>query len=137
MNTLSVYLCVADGRRAVRWYTEAFDARRRGEPYIMPDGRLGHAELEIGDSVLMLADEWPELDLLSPTTRGGPSMSVYLEAADADATVERAVGLGARLAGAVTDEPHGRQGTVIDPFGHRWMIVSPLTASADGSGGSG
>lgn len=123
-HTLGCYIAVDDARRALDFYAEAFDARRRGEPYVMDDGRIGHAELAIGDSVLMLADEFPEIDMLSPRTRGGPSQSLYLRVADVDATVRRAVDAGARLERAPADYPYGRNGVVIDPSGHRWMISS-------------
>src|SRR3712207_2598038 len=91
LRSLTPYLCVDDGRRALEWYVQAFDARRRDEPVVMPDGRVGHAELAIGDSVLMLADEWPEEGLLSPKARGGPSQSILLTVPDADRVVSRAV----------------------------------------------
>ncbi|MQA16221.1 MAG: glyoxalase [Pseudonocardiaceae bacterium] len=121
-HTLSSYIAVDGARRALEFYVEAFDARRRGEPYVMDDGRIGHAEVAIGDSVLMLADEFPEIDMLSPRTRGGPSQSLYLRVADVDATVQRAVEAGATLERAVADYEYGRNGMVVDPFGHRWMV---------------
>jgi predicted enzyme related to lactoylglutathione lyase len=73
----------------------------------------------------MLADEWPELELLGPKTRGGPSQSVYLTVPDVDAVVARAVEEGAELARPVADYPYGRNGVIVDPFGHRWMVTSP------------
>lgn len=123
-HTLGCYIAVDDARRALDFYAEAFDARRRGEPYVTDDGRIGHAELIIGDSVLMLADEFPEIDMLSPRTRGGPSQSLFLRVADVDATVRRAVDAGARLERAPADHPYGRNGVVVDPSGHRWMVSS-------------
>ncbi|MGH3980800.1 MAG: VOC family protein [Pseudonocardiaceae bacterium] len=123
-HTLGCYIAVDSARRALDFYVEAFDARRRGEPYIMDDGRVGHAELAIGDSVLMLADEFPEIGMLSPRTRGGPSQSLYLRVADVDATVRRAVEAGATLERAVADYDYGRNGVVADPFGHRWIVSS-------------
>ncbi|MPZ64191.1 MAG: glyoxalase [Pseudonocardiaceae bacterium] len=125
-HTIGCYIAVDDARRALEFYVEAFDARRRGEPYIMADGRIGHAELAVGDSVLMLADEFPEIDMLSPRTRGGPSQSLYLRVPDVDATVQRAVDAGARLERAVADYDYGRNGIVVDPSGHRWMVASSL-----------
>ncbi|OLT13480.1 hypothetical protein BJF78_22020 [Pseudonocardia sp. CNS-139] len=85
LHTLTPYLAVTDARAALGFYVEAFGAVRRGEPIVMPDGRVGHAEVLIGDSVLMLADEFAELDLLAPVARGGPSQSLRLEVADPDA----------------------------------------------------
>ncbi|SEG80486.1 Uncharacterized conserved protein PhnB, glyoxalase superfamily [Thermomonospora echinospora] len=123
-HTLNAYLCVDDGRRALEWYAQALGARPLGTPTIMEDGRVGHAELALGDSVLMLADEWPELGLVGPRARGGVSMSLYLRVPDADATVARAVELGARLDRPVSDTAYGRSGVIHDPFGHRWMVVT-------------
>ncbi len=121
---LAPYIAVDDARRALEWYGEVFDAERRGEPYVMPDGRIGHAELGIGDAVLMLADEYPEEGLLGPKARGGPSMSLHVQVPDVDATVQRAVALGAELTRPVTDQPYGRMGVFVDPFGHRWNIAT-------------
>ncbi|MFI0445796.1 VOC family protein [Actinomadura sp. 6N118] len=126
LRSLTPYICVDDGRRALDWYVRAFDAHRRDEPIIMDDGRIGHAELSIGDSVLMLADEWPEEGLLGPKARGGPSQSLYLTVPDVDQVVSRAVALGAELTRPVQDHPYGRNGVINDPFGHRWMITSPV-----------
>ena len=102
----------------------------------MEDGRIGHAELAIGDSVLMLADEFPEIDLLSPRTRGGPSQSLYLRVSTPDAVdgaVRDAVEAGARLERAPADHDYGRNAVVADPSGHRWMIAaSPAPAPKHG-----
>jgi predicted enzyme related to lactoylglutathione lyase len=125
VRSLTPYLCVDDGRGAIDWYMRALGARQHGEPVVMEDGRVGHAELAIGDSVLMLADEWPELGLLGPRTRGGPSQSIYLTVPDVDAVVARAVDQGAELARPVADYPYGRNGVINDPFGHRWMVTTP------------
>lgn len=127
LTALTPYLAVDDSRRALKWYADAFGARQQGDPIVMPDGRIGHAQLVIGDAVLMFADEAEDLGLLSPRTRGGVSQSLLLQVPDVDRTVARAVGLGAELARAVADYPHGRNGVVLDPFGHRWMISSQPT----------
>ncbi|WP_067828853.1 VOC family protein [Actinomadura kijaniata] len=137
LHSLNSYLCVDDARRALDWYAEAFGARLRGEPIVMEDGRIGHAELAVGDSVLMLADEWPELDLLGPTARGGPSQSLYLRVPDVDTIFDRAVELGARPVRPVTDYDFGRNGVVLDPFGHRWMITMPPVSAAPRHGDIG
>lgn len=131
-HTLGSYIAVDDARSALDFYERAFGARRRGEPIVMEDGRIGHAELTIGDSVLMLADEFGEIGLLSPRTRGGPSQSLYLRvgAPDAvDATVLDAVEAGARLERAAADYGYGRNAVVVDPSGHRWMIASSPTVT--------
>ena len=129
MQTLSSYLAVDDARRALEFYAAAFDARRSGEPIVMDDGRIGHAELIVGDSVLMLADEFPEAGHLGPRARGGPSQSLYLRVSDVDGTVRRAVAAGAELERAPADHDYGRNGVVIDPFGHRWMISASPAAT--------
>lgn len=121
---LAPYLSVGDARRALDWYVDVFAAERRGEPAVMPDGRIGHAELGIGDAVLMIADDHPELGLTSPLVRGGVSQSVMVNVPDVDATVQRAVALGAELTREVADYPYGRMGIVNDPFGHRWMVTT-------------
>ncbi len=129
LHALTPYIAVTDARAAVDFYVEAFGARRRDDPIVMPDGRIGHVEIALGDSVLMLADEFPELNLLSPITRGGPSQSLHLEVADPDEVVDRAVRLGATLDRPVADAPYGRVGVVVDPAGHRWMVSrSPASA---------
>jgi uncharacterized glyoxalase superfamily protein PhnB len=121
-QTITPYLAVADARAAVAFYVRVFGATQRGELIVMPDGRIGHAEVVIGGSLLMLADEFPELSLLAPLTRGGPSQSLYLAVADPDAVVRRAVDAGGVLERPVGDSPHGRSGVVVDPSGHRWMV---------------
>ncbi len=122
LHAVTPYLAVPDARAAVEFYVEAFGARRRGEPIVMPDGRTGHVEVALGDSVLMMADEFPEMGLVAPLNRGGVSQSLRLEVGDPDAVVERAVRLGGTLERPVTDSPYGRGGVVVDPAGHRWMI---------------
>ena len=122
LHSLTPYLAVVDARAAVAFYVDAFGATRRGDPVVMPDGRIGHAEVALGDSVLMLADEYPEMGLVAPANRGGPSQSLRLEVPDPDAVVAAAVAAGARLERAVADSPYGRGGVVLDPSGHRWMV---------------
>ncbi|MCW2903063.1 MAG: Glyoxalase/bleomycin resistance protein/dioxygenase [Streptosporangiaceae bacterium] len=134
LRSLTPYIAVDNARAALDWYVRAFGARRRNEPIVMDDDRIGHAELAIGDSVLMLADEFPEIGLLGPKSRGGVSQSLLLQVPDVDATVARAVELGAELTRPVTDYPHGRDGVVNDPFGHRWMISTPPPATPGPAG---
>jgi uncharacterized glyoxalase superfamily protein PhnB len=122
LHTITPYLAVVDAVAAVEFYVAAFGAVRRHEPYIMDDGRVGHAELAFGDSVLMMADEFPELGLRAPVSRGGPSQSLRIEVDDPDDVVARAVAAGATLERPVADSPYGRGGTVVDPSGHRWMV---------------
>lgn len=125
-RSLTPYLAVNDARGALEWYVQAFAAERRGDPVVMTDGRVGHAELAFGAHVLMLADEFPEMGRQGPRARGGVSQTIVLEVADVDATVERAVAHGARLLRQVADEPYGRTGVIEDPFGHRWMVETQV-----------
>ncbi|TLW94647.1 VOC family protein [Saccharomonospora piscinae] len=120
IHSLTPYLAVTDARRALDFYVAVFGAQRRGEPVVMPDGRIGHAELGLGDSVLMLAEEFPEIDHLAATT-GGPA--VRAEVADVDTAVARAVELGAQQWGPIEDTGHGRTGRLRDPFGQRWLLT--------------
>lgn len=129
-HTLAPYLGVADGRRAIAWYVEVFDGRERGEPILMTDGSIGHAEVAIGDSVLMLAE-----GLAAP--QGPASHSVVVEVADVDATVDRAVAAGAELSRPPADNPYGRNAAIVDPFGHRWLVSAVSAPPAAGSAGEG
>ncbi|MEJ3654596.1 VOC family protein [Actinomycetes bacterium KLBMP 9759] len=121
-QALTPYLAVTDARAAIAFYVEVFGATRHGEPIVMPDGRIGHAELALGDSVVMLAEEFPEIGHLAPPTRGGPTQSLRLEVDDPDAVVARAVEAGAVLERPVADSEHGRGGALLDPSGHRWLV---------------
>ena len=105
---------------------------RRGEPIVMPDGRVGHVEVLLGDSVLMLADEFPEMGLLAPAHLAGVSQSLRLEVADPDAVVAAAVAAGGTLDRPVADSPYGRGGVVLDPSGHRWMVSREAPAARPG-----
>jgi predicted enzyme related to lactoylglutathione lyase len=119
------YLTVADARTAIDWYRDALGAEPIGEPIVMDDGRIGHAELAISGGVLYLADEFPDLGLQAPAP-GVNSVSLMLHVADTDAALARARAHGAQ----VQREPyegHGtRTATIHDPFGHRWMLSGPV-----------
>ena len=132
LNTMTPYLCCTDARAAIAWYAEAFDAVLQGEIFPMDDsgdGRVGHAEMMIGDSRFMLSDEWPEGDVFSPTTRGGSTTAFVLNVANVDAVYNRAIALGAAGERPVVDEHYGsRAGWLSDPFGHRWSISTPTGA---------
>ncbi|HEY0485691.1 MAG TPA: VOC family protein [Mycobacteriales bacterium] len=122
--TLTPYLIVADGRRALDWYADVFGARRRGEPYVMPGGSIGHAELAIGDAVLMLAEPSAGAPVQAP--EGGlPSTSVHVQVPDVDRTVRHAAEAGATIQRRPEDQPYGRVAVLVDPFGHRWMLNQP------------
>ncbi|WP_370969894.1 VOC family protein [Amycolatopsis sp. cg9] len=130
LRSLTPYLAVSDARAALDFYVEVFGAVRRGDPILMDDGRIGHAELAIGDAVLMLAEEYPEIGHVAPREGGA---SVRVEVPDPDVSVARALERGATLIREVTDSPYGRGGSFRDPFGQRWLVsqatVSPPAPS--------
>lgn len=122
------YLTVPDARAAIAWYVDALGAVKIGEPIVMDDGRIGHAELELAGGLLYLADEYPEIGLKAPSPHAN-SVSLMLEVPDTDAALERARILGAQ----VQREPYENYGTrnaaIIDPSGHRWMLSGPATGA--------
>lgn len=119
------YIAVEDGRRAIDWYAEVFDAKGRGEPYVMEDGAIGHAELAIGDGVLMLAEGSTEVPVQPPKHPQTYSHSIHLTLPDVDAVIDRAKRAGAEIEREPVDQPYGRVAVLIDPFGHRWMVNTP------------
>ena len=122
------YLSVANAREAIAWYIDTFGASLVGEMYEMDDGRIGHAELQIGDGVLYLADAYPELGLKAPRAQE-TSVSLMLFVADTDATLERARERGAVVQHEAYENYGARGATIIDPFGHRWMLSGPVTGA--------
>ncbi|OBF15954.1 glyoxalase [Mycobacterium kubicae] len=118
------YLAVGDARAAINWYANAFGAAVVGDPIVMADGRIGHAELAIGDGVLYLADEHPELGLNAPAP-GAVSVSLMLPVADTDAALQRSREQGATVEREAYESHGARNATIIDPFGHRWMFSGP------------
>ncbi len=121
MSDLIPYLCVADARAAIDWYTTVFEAQVSYEPIIMEDGRVGHVELTIGDSRLMMSDEFESAGVAAPDPARGAAVTLHLQVADVDAVVTRAVAGGARLDRGPEDSDHGRVAVFRDPSGHRWM----------------
>jgi PhnB protein len=115
------YLRVGNALAAIDFYAAAFGAKER---YRLTMGdRIGHAELDFGDTCVMLSDEFPEMGIAGPKTLGGTTVTMCLGVADADAVVARAVEAGATVKRPVQDEFYGyRTGQVEDPFGHVWMI---------------
>ena len=125
-HSVTPYLCVDGAARAIEFYKEAFGATEvmRLEA---PGGKIGHAEIKIGDSHVMLADEMPEINFRSPQARGGTSAHFMIYDEDVDARVERAVAAGAKLMRPVKDQFYGdRTGSVEDPFGHLWYIATHI-----------
>ena len=123
---LSPYIVVSDARRATDWYVEVFGARRRGEPHVNADGTIGHAEVGIGDAVLMLAEAsglWPDVPVRAPDSPATFSHTLHLEVEDVDASTERARRGGASVEREPADQPYGRAAVIVDPFGHRWTLL--------------
>ena len=120
------YLAVAGGPAALDWYAEALGAVEQFR-VVGDDGRLGHAEFTIGEARFMLSDEYPELGVHSPTSLGGTAVSLHLTVADVDGLFARATAAGATSLGEPEDQPHGsRHGTLVDPYGHRWMLSQTI-----------
>ncbi|TMA62302.1 MAG: VOC family protein [Deltaproteobacteria bacterium] len=124
MTNLSPYLCCKDATRAIEFYRKAFGAKETMR-LAEPSGRIGHAELEIAGAPVMLADEYPDFGILSPTSIGGTPVKLHLYVDDVDALVARAVAAGAKVVRAVEDQFYGdRSGQIEDPFGHVWFVAT-------------
>ena len=126
------YIIVADTRSALDWYVAVFGARRSGEPMVMADGRIGHAELTFGTSALYLADSGATSDVAAPDPARPATVSLLVEVADVDEAVRTAVRDGASLERAAADNPYGRNAVIRDPFGHRWIVSAAPTPPATG-----
>jgi len=123
-HTLTPYLIVKGAAKALDFYAKALGAT---ELYRMadPSGKVGHAEMRIGDSHLMLADEFPEMGALGPQVNGGHSVSFLVYVPDVDAAFARAVAAGGKAVRPVEDQFYGdRSGTLVDPFGHQWTLAT-------------
>ena len=123
-HTVTPYLVMKDAARAIEFYKSAFDAK---ELFRMPGpgGKVMHAELKIGDSPVMLADEFPEMDARSPVSIGGSPISLMLYVEDADDITARAVAAGAKVLRPIRDQFYGdRSATIVDPFGHKWNLAT-------------
>jgi PhnB protein len=123
-HTVTPYLVITNAGKAIEFYKEAFGATECMR-LATPDGKVMHAEIKIGDSPIMLCDECPDWNSLSPQTIGGTAVSIVLYVEDVDAVVKRAVEAGAKLLMPVADQFWGdRMGSVTDPFGHKWSIAT-------------
>lgn len=123
-HTLTPYLSIRNAAAALDFYKRAFGA---DETFRIAgaDGKIGHAEIRIGDSAIMLSDEFPEMGAKSPETIGGSPVMLHLYVEDVDALVDRAVKAGGKLERPVADQFYGdRGGMITDPFGHRWWIAT-------------
>jgi PhnB protein len=124
--SVSPFLFVEGADAAIDLYREVFDATERIR-VLEPDGRIGHAQLQIGDSVVMLADAFPEHGAPGPRTVGGTPVAVSVRVDDVDDVFRRALTRGSRALREVADEAYGdRVGMFEDPFGHRWMVATPI-----------
>jgi PhnB protein len=123
-HAVTPYLSIRGAAQAIEFYKKAFGA---AEVMRMPgpDGKLGHAEIRIGDSRVMLSDEYPEMAFMGPQTRGGSTVHIHLYVRDVDAMIGRAVAAGAKLIRPIEDKFYGdRTGSLEDPFGHVWHLAT-------------
>ena len=123
-QALTPQLICRDAARAIEFYRQAFGAEELFR-LTEPSGKVGHAEMRLADSRIMLADEYPDYGALSPESVGGSPVTLHLYVADVDRAIERATAAGATLVRPAKDEFYGdRAGTIADPFGHKWHLAS-------------
>jgi PhnB protein len=121
---VSPYLVVDGAQKAIEFYTTVLGATERMR-IPGPDGRIGHAELRVGDSLIMLADEFPDMGAKGPSAYGGSPVSISVYVEDVDATFDKATGAGATVVRPLENQFYGdRSATFDDPFGHRWTIAT-------------
>lgn len=123
-HAITPYLSIKGASDAIEFYKKAFGAAEVMR-MAQPDGRIGHAELQFGDSRIMLADEHPEMDFRSPRAIGGTPVMLHLYVDDVDTVVSRAIAAGAKALRPVQDQFYGdRSGSVVDPYGHIWHVAT-------------
>ncbi|HWX18642.1 MAG TPA: VOC family protein [Candidatus Binatia bacterium] len=123
-HTVTPYLILSNAAKGIEFYKSAFGATELMR-ISMPGGKVGHAELQLGDSRIMLADEYPEIGARSPQTIGGTPVTLAVYVEDVDAVAKRALAAGAKVLKPVKDQFYGdRSGTFTDPFGHQWTIAT-------------
>ena len=123
-HSVTPYLICRGGADAIEFYRKAFGAVELFR-FPSPDGKIGHAEIKVGDSPIMLADEYPDMGYHGPQTLGGSPVSLMIYVDDVDTVFNQAVAAGATVKEALQDKFYGdRMGTVIDPFGHRWHLAT-------------
>lgn len=121
---ITPYLCVDGAAAAIDFLVEVFGATERMR-LTAPDGKIGHAEVAIGDGLIMVSDEYPEMGVVGPKSIGGTAVTISVYVEDADATFAKAVAAGATAQGSVETHFYGDRGAMfIDPFGHRWNVSS-------------
>lgn len=125
-HAITPYLIITNAVKAIEFYKQAFGAIEK-ERMDAPGGKVAHAEIQIGDSRIMLADEFPEGDARSPQTIGGSAVFIVLYVEDVDKVVTQALAAGAKLSKPVENQFYGdRSGCIIDPFGHKWTISTHI-----------
>lgn len=125
-HAVTPYLIVSGAAQALDFYKLAFNAEERMRLQ-GPDGKIGHAEIQIGDSVVMLADEFPQMGARSPQSIGGTPVGLCVYVENVDARFQQAVAAGAKIERPLQDQFYGdRSGTVIDPFGHKWTLATHI-----------
>jgi PhnB protein len=121
-HSVTPYLCIRGAAAAIEFYKKAFGAKELMR-MPAPGDKIGHAEIQIGDSHVMLADEFPEMGFLSPLSVGGSPVMMHLYVEDVDSTANKAVAAGAKVTKPVADQFYGdRSGQIQDPFGHNWYV---------------
>jgi PhnB protein len=131
-HTVVPYLAVHDAAAAIAFYVDVFGATESSERFVDPDGKVGHAELVIGDSQVYLSDEFPDHDAISPRTLGGSGLALVVYVPDVDAAVARAEKAGAAVLRPIEETFYGtRRATIRDPFGHRWMVGTHVRDVSD------
>jgi PhnB protein len=121
---ITPYLAIDGAADAIEFYKKAFAATERMR-MDAPGGKIGHAEIEIAGAVVMLADEYPDMDFRGPQARGGTPVIIHMYVPDVDATCDRAVRAGASMVRPVSDQFYGdRSGQLRDPYGHMWSIAT-------------
>ena len=126
VRSMSIYICVANASAAIDFYREAFGAKELWR-LVEPGGKIGHAEVQIGNTSFMLSDEYPDYNTLSPETIGGSSVKLHLDVSDVDAFAEHAIKAGATLVRPIADQFYGdRSGQLADPFGYTWIVSTHI-----------
>lgn len=126
LHSLTPYLSCKDAMRAIEWYQEVFDAAIVMAPIIMDDGHVGHCEMRVGDTVFMIADEYPPEGVFGPETLGGNSVSLMMYVPDSEATFRRALERGAAEVRPIGVAHGARGGVLRDPWGHRWFVQTEV-----------
>ncbi|HMM94402.1 MAG: VOC family protein [Micrococcales bacterium] len=126
MSELTPYICVADARAAITWYTDVLGATVVVGPIVMDGGAVGHVELDLDGAHWMMSDEFDSAGVAAPAPHRGAAVTLHLSTPDVDGLTRRVVDSGTPLTRGPEETPHGRIAVFTDPFGHRWMVDSPI-----------